>query len=363
MVYISDYYKAVSSAAGILSGELASAAPLLKSRMDAGRYDKVFEAALEENELFTPYMVKNALNEIFFMMADSHLLADMVTSCVAELAGSTCCGNEQGSCCEAAPRALIIMAGNIPLVGFHDFLCTLLCGYDAVVKLSSKDSLLLPWLYGELESLCPAARGRVTFLRSRGELSGIKKSGIKAVLVTGSSSTVESVAREFDGVAVLSRGSRFSFAVLKGNETDDELDALCNDMFLYYGLGCRSVSNIMVPVGYDFTKLVERAGRYRGILSGKRWGNCYKRSRAVAVMDGICVADGGFFVLVEKGQPWVEMSEIGVWYYNNTNEVEHFEEKFRGNIQKKYLTFGMAQSPAACEFADNKNSIFFLLHI
>lgn len=363
MAYISDYYKAVSQGAGTLSLELASAAPLLKGRMETGRCAGAIEAAFEENELFTPYMVKNALNEIFSMMADSHLLADMVTGYAAELAGGSRCSNVQNSRDEAPPCALVIMAGNIPLVGFHDFLCTLLCGYDAVVKLSSKDSHLLPWLYGELEDLCPSVKGRVTFIKSREELSGIKKSDIKAVLATGSSAAVESIWREFAGVPVLSRGSRFSFAVLQGNEADDEIDALCSDMFLYYGLGCRSVSNIMVPVGYDFTRVIERAGRYKDILSGKRWDNCYKRSRAVAVMDGICVADGGFFVLVEKGQPWVEMSEIGVWYYNNMCEVEQFEEKFRGNIQKKYLTFGMAQSPAACEFADNKNSIFFLLHI
>lgn len=341
----------VSVKAYQLSNELASAAPVLRMQVGSGLYDKVFEATFAANAFFTPYMVKYALGEVCSMMEQSRLLADMIDNYISPLPDKL-----------SNPNLLIIMAGNIPLVGFHDFLCALLCGYDVTVKLSSKDAVLLPWLYGELERLCPAVRERATFIRSKEELQKIKKTDIKAVLATGSSSTVEMINREFAGVPVLSRGSRFSFALLKGDETEEQTDALCDDMFLYYGLGCRSVSNLLVPIGYDFTKIIERGQRYSGLLAGKRWRNSYKRCRAIAVMDGICVADGGFFTLVEKGQPWTEMSEIGVWYYNNVNDVEQFEKRFKDNIQKKYLTFGLAQRPKVNEFADNENSIFFLLH-
>lgn len=334
-----------------LSNELASAAPVLRKRVDAGLYDKVFETAFAANEFFTPYMVKYALGEVLSMMEHSQLLAEMIEKYISTLPDKL-----------SNPNLLIIMAGNIPLVGFHDLLCTLLCGYDAIVKLSSKDAVLLPWLYGELERLCPAVRKRTVFIRTKEELQGIKKTDINAVLATGSSSTIETINREFAGLPVLSRGSRFSFALLKGDETEEQLDALCDDMFLYYGLGCRSVSNLFVPKDYDFTKIIEHGQRYRELLVGNRWHNSYKRGRAIAVMDGTCIADGGFFTLVEKGQPWMEMSEIGVWYYNNIDDVEQFEKRFKDNIQKKYLTFGLAQRPKVNEFADNKNSIFFLLH-
>lgn len=340
-----------------LSKELVSAAPILRQRVDNGLYDKQFERAFEANEFFTSYMVKYALHEVLSMIEQSPLLAEMIKDDVLTH------HNPSASVRENTPKALIIMAGNIPLVGFHDFLCALLCGYDAVVKLSSKDSVLLPWLYGELEKLCPAVRERATFICSRSELLKVKKSDISAVLATGSSSAIDTINREFAGLPILSRNSRFSFAVLQGNETDKQLDALCNDMFLYYGLGCRSVSNLMVPCGYDFTRLIERGQVYKELLAGDRWRNCYKRGRAVAIMDGICVADGGFFILVEKGQPWVEMSEIGVWYYNDDSYIAQFEERFKENIQKKYLTFGLAQRPKVNEFADNKDSISFLLHI
>lgn len=354
----------VSDKAYQLSNELASAVPVLRMRADNGLYDKVFETAFAANEFFTPYMVKYAFGEVCSMIEHSRLLAEMIDNYITPLPDKL---SDEYLSAEAAggvanPNMLIIMAGNIPLVGFHDFLCTLLCGYDAVVKLSSKDAVLLPWLYGELERLCPAVRGRVTFIRNKEELQEIKKTDIKAVLATGSSSTAETINREFSGIPVLSRGSRFSFALLKGDETEEQIEALCDDIFLYYGLGCRSVSNLFVPKGYDFTKIIEHGQRYKEILAGKRWRNSYKRCRAIAVMDGICVADGGFFTLVEKGQPWMEMSEIGVWYYNNIGDVEQFEEKFKDNIQKKYLTFGLAQRPKVNEFADNKNSIFFLLH-
>ncbi len=357
----------VSDKAYQLSNELASVAPVLRMRADNGLYDKMFEAAFAVNEFFTPYMVKYALGEVCSMMEHSHLLAEMIDDYVTTLPDKSLIEGEvtveAGAVRDSVTRnILIIMAGNIPLVGFHDFLCALLCGYDAIVKLSSKDAVLLPWLYGELERLCPAVRGRVTFIRNKEELQEIKKTDVKAVLATGSSSTVKMINREFAGIPVLSRGSRFSFALLKGDEMEEQIDALCNDMFLYYGLGCRSVSNLFVPNGYDFKKIIEHGQRYRELLTGQRWHNSYKRCRAIAVMDGICVADGGFFTLVEKGQPWMEMSEIGVWYYNNMNDVEQFEERFKDNIQKKYLTFGLAQRPKVNEFADNKNSIFFLLH-
>jgi len=337
-----------------LSHELVSAAAVLRQRVDNGMYEKLFERAFEANEFFTPYMVKYALHNVLSMTEQAPLLAEMIKDYVNA-------HNTLSAVMETASKALIIMAGNIPLVGFHDFLCALLCGYDAVVKLSSKDSVLLPWIYGELEALSPAIRGRATFIGSRSELLKVKKSDIRAVLATGSSSAIDTINSEFAGLPILSRNSRFSFAVLQGNETDTQLDALCNDMFLYYGLGCRSVSNLMVPCGYDFTRLIERGQLYKELLAGDRWRNCYKRGRAVAIMDGVCVADGGFFTLVKKGQPWVEMSEIGVWYYNDESYIAQFEERFKENIQKKYLTFGLAQSPKITEFADNKDSIFFLL--
>ena len=350
-----------------LSNELTSAAPVLRKRVDAGLYDKVFEAAFAANEFFTPYMVKYALGEVCSMMEHSQLLAEMIEKYISTLPDKSFIEDEvtvgTGAVRDTITRnLLIIMAGNIPLVGFHDLLCSLMCGYDAIVKLSSKDAVLLPWLYGELEELCPAVRKRATFIRNREELQGIKKTDINAVLATGSSSTIETINREFAGIPVLSRGSRFSFALLKGDETEEQLNALCDDMFLYYGLGCRSVSNLFVPKDYDFTKLIEHGQRYRELLVGNRWHNSYKRGRAIAVMDGTRIADGGFFTLVEKGQPWMEMSEIGVWYYNNMDDVEQFEKRFKDNIQKKYLTFGLAQRPKVNEFADNKNSIFFLLH-
>ena len=357
----------VSDKAYQLSNELASAVPVLRMRADNGLYDKVFETAFAANEFFTPYMVKYAFGEVCSMIEHSRLLAEMIDNYITPLPDKSLIEGEvtveAGALRDTATRnVLIIMAGNIPLVGFHDFLCAILCGYDAVVKLSSKDAVLLPWLYGELEELCPAVRGRATFIRNKEELQGVRKTDIEAVLATGSSSPVETINREFAGVPVLSRGSRFSFALLKGDETEEQIEALCDDMFLYYGLGCRSVSNLFVPKGYDFTKIIEHGQRYKEILAGKRWRNSYKRCRAIAVMDVIYIANGGFFTLVEKGQPWMEMSEIGVWYYNNIGDVEQFEEKFKDNIQKKYLTFGLAQRPKVNEFADNKNSIFFLLH-
>ncbi len=353
---VPDKARCLSDRAFRLSVELASAAAVLKERVDNGLYEKLFEKVFEANEFFTPYMIKYALDGVLYMAEHSNLLAEMIKEHANTYNISSAAG-------ETKPKVLIVMAGNIPLVGFHDFLCALLCGYDAVVKLSSKDSLLLPWLYGELEKLCPAVRGRAIFIESRSELLKVKRTDVSAVLATGSSAAIDMINREFANLPILSRDSRFSFAVLQGNESDKQLDALCNDMFLYYGLGCRSVSNLMVPCGYDFTRLIERGQVYKELLAGDRWRNCYKRGRAVAIMDGICVADGGFFVLVEKGQPWVEMSEIGVWYYRDDSYVAQFEERFKENIQKKYLTFGLAQRPKVNEFADNKDSISFLLHI
>ena len=190
----------------------------------------------------------------------------------------------------------IIMAGNLPLVGFHDLLCTLACGCNAYVKLSSKDRWLLPAIYCMLCDIDFYWCGNVVFDIIASEASfesdfckrvkgsfGVEPCGL---IASGSDDTMAEIKKELPRIPKLLRGSRFSFAVLEGDESDGQLGGLAEDMFLYCGLGCRSVSYLFVPEGYDFKRLVKAAKKMEIFLMAiPAYANSYVRERALLLME------------------------------------------------------------------------------
>ncbi|MBL4642019.1 MAG: acyl-CoA reductase, partial [Flavobacteriaceae bacterium] len=142
-------------------------------------------------------------------------------------------------------RVAIIMAGNIPLVGFHDFLAVLISGHSVLVKQSSNDKNLLPFLAKYLEHIEPSIKGSIQFTEAKLE-------SFDAIIATGSNNTSRYFEYYFKGKPNIIRKNRNSVAVITGNETDNEMSELSNDVFQYFGLGCRSVSKIFVPDGYNF---------------------------------------------------------------------------------------------------------------
>ncbi|MGM9774834.1 MAG: acyl-CoA reductase [Candidatus Egerieousia sp.] len=319
---------------------------------------KACRASALENNFFTLPMQKFALRAI----AEKFLSDDAL---------------EYLSKAEAVEKKVgIIMAGNIPAVGFLDLLCALACGCKAMVKLSSKDRYLIPALCGSIVERCDDLKRPISesvlFSDSKEGLADFFN-GVDPILFSGSDGSASSVLSEFPETRKLLRGSRFSFAVVTGDESDEELAGLASDILLYCGLGCRSVSYLLVPDGYDFERLKTALLSVGNHLEVDRIGpfhNMVARNRAVAALSerlshgGVIkkgeMADCGCILLENSPEPFPPLGVVRFCYYDNIDMPEIFERTNIESVQKKYTTFGNAQRPEIYEWPDGVNIINFL---
>lgn len=192
-------------------------------------------------------------------------------------------------------KVAIIMAGNIPLVGFHDFLSVLISGHEVIVKQSSNDTKLLPILAEYLQVVSACFEQKINF-------SSEKLPEFDAVIATGSDNTARYFEYYFGQKPHIIRRNRNSVAVLTGTETKEELEALGEDIFRYYGLGCRNVSKLFVPEGYDFDAFFKAIYSYHPIVNEDKYANNYDYNKAVYLMSLIPLLENGFLMLKEDTQ-------------------------------------------------------------
>ena len=186
----------------------------------------------------------------------------------------------------------IIMAGNIPLVGFHDFFSVLISGHNVVVKQATNDKQLLPLIAKYLEIVEPGFKSKITFVD--GQLKDFD-----AVIATGSDNTARYFEYYFREVPSIIRNNRNSVAVLNGNETKNDLEALSIDIFRYYGLGCRNVSKLFVPKSYDFKDFFQSIYSWHPIINQSKYANNYDYNKAVYLMSEFDMLENGFLMLKE----------------------------------------------------------------
>ncbi|MBO8432046.1 MAG: acyl-CoA reductase [Bacteroidetes bacterium] len=273
----------------------------------------------------------------------------------------------------------LVMAGNIPIVGFQDYLCALLCGFRLQIKLSSKDPFLLPFLHSKLLEL---ASGHKEVMEENGTGKNFPESGeiapviftqsivkdFDAVIATGSGNTFRYFDFYFGRYPHLLRRNRTSCALLDGTESREDLSGLADDALSYFGMGCRNVSKIYVPDSYDFTTLLETLHPLSSsLLSHAVYKDNYDYHKAVCMLNRQSFFDNGSVLL----QPSTALaSPMGVLYYETYQdkaEVEAMLEARRNEIQcvmgKGRTAFGTAQSPGLADYADGVDIMDFLLHL
>ena len=254
----------------------------------------------------------------------------------------------------------IIMAGNIPLVGFHDFICVFLAGHNSIIKLSSNDKYLLPFLL----NLVKFPSDRVVYL------DGMLKD-YDAVIATGSDNTSRYFEYYFKNKQSIIRKNRNSIAILDGNETDEDLKSLSHDILTYFGLGCRSVSKLYVPKDYNFDSFFNSIFRYKDLINNHKYANNYDYNKAIYLMSEYKFLDNGFFMIKEGNEMHSPISTINYEYYDN---ISHLNEKIKqqeDNIQcvvsnikfEGRIDFGETQNPSLNQYADNIDVMNFLLTI
>ncbi|WP_046744691.1 acyl-CoA reductase [Kordia zhangzhouensis] len=261
-------------------------------------------------------------------------------------------------------KVAIIMAGNIPLVGFHDFLSVLIAGHEVLVKQSSNDKHLLPYLAKYLEYVEPKFKGKISFTEE-------KLTDFEAVIATGSNNTARYFEYYFKDKPSIIRKNRNSVAILTGNETTEQLEGLSDDIFTYFGLGCRSVSKLFVPRDYNFDAFFQAMYSKSNIMDNAKYANNYDYNKAVYLMSLFDILENGFLMIKEDTQYASPIATVFYEYYDNLDSLQEKltleEESIQCVVADLNLTnevkFGQTQHPQLYDYADGVDTLQFLTNL
>ena len=258
----------------------------------------------------------------------------------------------------------LILAGNIPLVGFHDFLSVLISGHKVLVKTSSNDQKLLPFLAKYLISINPEIEKYISFTEGKLE-------NFDAVIATGSNNTARYFEYYFKDKPSIIRKNRNSVAVLDGTETEEELTALGEDIFRYFGLGCRNVSKLFVPKDYNFEMFFKAIYAYKDVVFYEKYANNYDYNKAVFLMSNFKLLDNEFLTLKEDSSYSSPISSVFYEYYESIesienrlkNEADQIQCVVSNNLLPNSIQFGQTQLPNLWDYADTIDTLSFLSQI
>ncbi len=322
----------------VLSGE---------NRLLSAEAGKIISSQQDKNEWFTPDNVRLALESIAGELTPENLGV----------------WTEKYPGLQAVRKPLsvgVVMAGNIPLAGFHDFLCVLVSGNRIVARTSSKDPDIMVWIADLLVSLEPSFRDLITFRSDR-------LSDFDAVIATGSDNTSRYFEYYFGKYPNIIRKNRNSVSIIDGNENGSDLAAMGDDIFLYFGLGCRNISKIFVPEGYDLNMLSSYWRAYSNIICHKKYANNYDFSKAVFIVNKEPFTDTGYLLMKESTALSSPVSVLFYEKYRTREEVIQHVSEQKDKIQcitgSGFTSHGKAQWPHLWDYADGIDTIDFLLKI
>ena len=256
-----------------------------------------------------------------------------------------------------APRTIgIIMAGNIPLVGFHDFLCVFISGHKAVIKPSSKDQVLIKHLVEKMAEWDHQVSNLVEF-------SEMLK-GCDAYIATGSNNSSRYFDYYFAKYPHIIRRNRTSVAVLTGNETKQELEKLADDVYLYFGLGCRNVTKLYVPEGYDFVPLLEAFKKYNYLTDQHKYKNNYDYNLALHLLNKKYYMTNGSILLIEDTAIFSPISQLNYEFYSGNDDLSAklpAAQDLQCIAGKGFTPFGEGQCPSISDYADGVDTLKFLV--
>ena len=255
----------------------------------------------------------------------------------------------------------IVTAGNIPMVGFHDILTVILSGNKAQVKLSSHDKILIPYIFDLLIGIEPKFKNQIEFVE--------KLTNYDAVIATGSDNTARYFENYFQNVPHLIRKNRTSVAVLNGDETQEELQGLAQDMLQYYGMGCRNVTKLYLPYNYDLNQIFKPLFPWKNVINHHKYANNYDYYKAIFLMKNDPIVENGFLLMKEDKGLFSPISTIYYEYYSDESDVLNHLKNVADQIQcvvgngQNQVPFGKAQSPELWDYADGVDTMQWLINL
>ena len=248
----------------------------------------------------------------------------------------------------------IVMAGNIPLVGFHDFISCFLSGHQIIIKLSSRDNFLFPVILEFINNKNPSPVLPI-------QIAAMLK-GLDAYIATGSNNSARYFEYYFAKYPSLIRRNRTSIALLNGNETGEELGKLADDVFLYFGLGCRNVTQIHVPENYDFIPLLQAFRKYQWMADHHKYKNNYDYRLSLAILNKQYYMTNDSLLLLENDSPFSPIAVLHYTFYKDpSGKVPAGEnENIQCIVGKDFLPFGKSQEPELRDYADGADTMQFL---
>ncbi|WP_121356501.1 acyl-CoA reductase [Flavisolibacter nicotianae] len=309
-------------------------------------WQRATKKASAENAWFTPEFIALSVNNISRQFLTEQSLQDLIDrySIPSD---------------NPSPKKVgIVMAGNIPLVGFHDLLCTFLTGHYAVIKLSSKDAVLMRFMVTKLIEWNAAAAPYFTF--------GEMLKGCDVYIATGSNNTSNYFEFYFAKYPHIIRKNRTSVALLTGQESAVELEQLADDVYQFFGLGCRNVTKIFVPENYNFEPLLEAFKKYNDLADHQKYKNNYDYNLAIYLLNKRYFMSNQSLLLVEDASPFSRIGELHYEYYQDAEAVRERlsgDETIQCVVGRGDVPFGKAQRPGICDFADGVDTVQFLLNL
>ena len=327
---------------------------ILHELSNDSNFSHIVDNAFKQNPWFTPHNCRYAIKSIANEWLTEKSLSNWVSSYPNEFFSL-----------KQTKTIAVIMAGNVPFVGFHDLLCTLLVGHRFIGKVSSKDGGLMQGVIDMLIEIEPQLKSYITLTNDR-----IVQ--FDAVIATGSNNSARYFEHYFGKFPNIIRKNRHSIAVLSGKESDEELQALANDVFMHFGLGCRNVSKLLVPTGYDFERLIVAFKAHSSVIHHTKYANNYEYYRAIYLMNRIEHLDTGFLLI----KPDENLgSPVGVLFFQNYNSIKSVNSYISANADKlqcivssalgiaNSIGLGKAQNPDINDYSDGIDTIKFLAKV
>ena len=295
-----------------------------------------------------PWFTQTFINQAMQVIVDAFLNKELLTSWASRYSIS----NDEAK----NPKNIgIVMAGNIPMVGFHDLLSVFISGHQSTIKASSKDDVLIPYLVKTLHGLFPETIPFISF--------ATQLKGCDAYIATGGNQAATYFEQYFSKYPSIIRKNKTSVAVLTGKESDETLLKLADDVHLYFGLGCRSITQIYVPKDFDFVRLIKAFNAYDYFIEHHRYKNNYDYQLSMFLLNNQPYMSSEATLMIEHANPFSALSVLHYQYYDSQFELEEKlmkNEQLQCIVGENFVPFGQSQYPKLEDYADGIDSLSFL---